>query len=210
MTAFAACDGLTNPSERKAKNRAPAPPRARARLRSPLLRGEGIFFEAPPYEQSSLSGVSALGCVLPEKDDHSAAGARDIADRLIASLGSMLVYWYHYSHAGKRIDVESEDDSIGGHFLHLLHGERPNRDWVHAMHTSLILYAEHEFNASTFAARVIAGTGADMYSAIAGAIGTLRGPKHGGAMEVAFEFSSATNRPTRPSRTSAHASPTRE
>jgi 2-methylcitrate synthase len=188
MTAFAACDGLTNPSERKAKNRAPAPPRARARLRSPLLRGEGIFFEAPPYEQSSLSGVSALGCVLPEKDDHSAAGARDIADRLIASLGSMLVYWYHYSHAGKRIDVESEDDSIGGHFLHLLHGERPDRDWVHAMHTSLILYAEHEFNASTFTARVIAGTGADMYSAIAGAIGALRGPKHGGANEVAFEI----------------------
>jgi len=134
------------------------------------------------------SGVSALGCVLPEKDDHSSAGARDIADRLIASLGSMLVYWYHYSHAGKRIDVESEDDSIGGHFLHLLHGEKPSRDWVHAMHTSLILYAEHEFNASTFTARVIAGTGADMYSAIAGAIGALRGPKHGGANEVAFEI----------------------
>src|SRR5215813_4654219 len=97
------------------------------------------------------TGTSVLGCVLPEKDDHAAAGAREIADRLIASLGSMLVYWYHYSHAGKRIDVESEDDSIGGHFLHLLHGERPDRDWVHAMHTSLILYAEHEFNASTFA-----------------------------------------------------------
>ncbi len=134
------------------------------------------------------TGVSALGCVLPEKDDHGAAGARDIADRLIASLGSMLVYWYHYSHAGKRIEVQSEDDSIGGHFLHLLHGERPSREWVQAMHTSLILYAEHEFNASTFAARVIAGTGADMYSAIAGAIGALRGPKHGGANEVAFEI----------------------
>jgi len=98
------------------------------------------------------------------------------------------VYWYHYSHAGRRIDVQSEDDSIGGHFLHLLHGERPSREWVHAMHTSLILYAEHEFNASTFAARVIAGTGADMYSAICGAIGALRGPKHGGANEVSFEI----------------------
>src|SRR3954469_19349194 len=122
------------------------------------------------------TGVSALGCVLPEKDDHNAAGAREIADRLIASLGSMLTYWYHFSHAGRRIDVDTEDDSIGGHFLHLLHGKRPSREWVHAMHTSLILYAEHEFNASTFAARVIAGTGADMYSAICGAIGALRGP----------------------------------
>lgn len=134
------------------------------------------------------SGVSALGCVLPERDDHSAAGARDIADRLIASMGSMLVYWHHFSHAGSSLNVHSEDDSIGGHFLHLLHGHRPSREWVHAMHTSLILYAEHEFNASTFAARVIAGTGADMYSAICGAIGALRGPKHGGANEVAFEI----------------------
>lgn len=134
------------------------------------------------------SGVSALGCVLPEREDHSAAGARDLADRLIASLGSMLAYWYHYSHAGTRIEVQSDDDSIGGHFLHLLHGKRPSMDWVHAMHTSLILYAEHEFNASTFAARVIAGTGADLYSAITGAIGALRGPKHGGANEVALEI----------------------
>jgi 2-methylcitrate synthase len=134
------------------------------------------------------TGVSALGCVLPEKDDHSVAGARDIADRLIASLGSMLVYWHHYSNAGRRIDVETGDDSIGGHFLHLLHQERPSMEWVHAMHTSLILYAEHEFNASTFTGRVIAGTGADMYSAITGAIGALRGPKHGGANEVAFEI----------------------
>ncbi len=136
------------------------------------------------------TGVSALGCVLPEKDDHAVAGARDIADRLIASLGSMLVYWYHYSHAGKRIEVETDDDSIGGHFLHLLHGMRPSSSWVRAMHTSLILYAEHEFNASTFTGRVIAGTGADMYSAITGAIGALRGPKHGGANEVAFEIQS--------------------
>jgi len=134
------------------------------------------------------TGVSALGCVLPEKDDHNHPGARDIADRLMASLGSMLLYWYHYAINGKRIEVETDDDSIGGHILHLLHGEKPSALWVRAMHTSLILYAEHEFNASTFAARVVAGTGSDMYSAIAGAIGALRGPKHGGANEVAFEI----------------------
>ena len=134
------------------------------------------------------TGVSVLGCSLPEKDDHNTPGARDIADRLMASLGSMLLYWYHYSHNGKRIEVETDDDSIGGHFLHLLHGEKPKASWVKAMHTSLILYAEHEFNASTFTGRVIAGTGSDMYSAITGAIGALRGPKHGGANEVAFEI----------------------
>ncbi len=134
------------------------------------------------------TGVSTLGCVLPEPEHHSTAAARDIADRLIASLGSMLTYWYHYSHHGRRIDVDTDDDSIGGHFLHLLHQATPSRAWVHAMHTSLILYAEHEFNASTFTARVIAGTGSDMYSAITGAIGALRGPKHGGANEVAFEI----------------------
>lgn len=134
------------------------------------------------------SGVSALGCTLPEKDDHNIAGARDIADRLMASLGSMLLYWYHFSTNGKRIEVETDDDSIGGHFLHLLHGEKPSDEWVRAMHTSLNLYAEHEFNASTFTSRVIAGTGSDMYSAITGAIGALRGPKHGGANEVAFEI----------------------
>jgi 2-methylcitrate synthase len=133
------------------------------------------------------TGVSVLGAVLPEKDDHNHPGARDIADRLMASLGSMLLYWYHYSHNGRRIDVETDDDSIGGHFLHLLHGKEPSELWVRAMHTSLILYAEHEYNASTFAARVIAGTGSDMYSAICGGIGALRGPKHGGANEVAFE-----------------------
>ena len=133
------------------------------------------------------TGVSVLGCTLPEKEDHNLAGARDIADRLMASFGSMLLYWYHYSHNGKRIEVETDDDSIGGHFLHLLHGFAPKESWVRAMHTSLILYAEHEFNASTFASRVIAGTGSDMYSAIAGGIGALRGPKHGGANEVAFE-----------------------
>ncbi len=134
------------------------------------------------------TGVSALGCALPEKDDHNTPGARDIADRLMASLGSMLLYWYHLSNNGKEIEVETDDDSIGGHFLHLLHGAPPPAGWVRAMHTSLILYAEHEFNASTFAARVIAGTGADMHSAITGAIGALRGPKHGGANEVAFEI----------------------
>ncbi|WP_075795342.1 bifunctional 2-methylcitrate synthase/citrate synthase [Massilia putida] len=134
------------------------------------------------------TGVSVLGCVLPEKDDHNIAGARDIADRLMASFGSMLLYWYHYSHNGKRIDVETDDDSIGGHFLHLLHGTKPSDEWVKAMHTSLILYAEHEFNASTFTARVVAGTGSDIYSAITGAIGALRGPKHGGANEAAFDI----------------------
>ncbi len=133
------------------------------------------------------TGVSALGCALPEKDDHNIPGARDIADRLMASLGSMLLYWYHFSNSGRRIDVETDDDSIGAHFLHLLHGEKPGAGWERAMHTSLNLYAEHEFNASTFTARVIAGTGSDMYSAISGAIGALRGPKHGGANEVAFE-----------------------
>ena len=141
------------------------------------------------------SGVSALGCVLPEKEDHDTPGARDIADRLMASLGSILLYWYHYSHNGRRIEVETDDDSIGGHFLHLLHGKSPSALWEKAMHTSLILYAEHEFNASTFAGRVIAGTGSDMYSAITGAIGALRGPKHGGANEVAFEIQKRYDNP---------------
>jgi 2-methylcitrate synthase len=136
------------------------------------------------------TGCSALGCILPEKDNHNIQGARDIADRMMASFGSMLLYWYHFAVNGKRIDVETDDDSIGGHFLHLLHGVKPSDEWVHAMHTSLVLYAEHEFNASTFTARVIAGTGSDMYSAITGAIGALRGPKHGGANEAAFEIQS--------------------
>ena len=134
------------------------------------------------------TGVSALGCALPEKDDHNHPGARDIADKLMASLGSMLLYWYHYAVNGNIIDVETNDDSIGGHFLHLLHGVSPPDSWAKAMHTSLVLYAEHEFNASTFTARVIAGTGSDIYSAITGGIGALRGPKHGGANEVAFEI----------------------
>ena len=134
------------------------------------------------------TGVSALGCALPEKDDHNIPGARDIADRLMASLGSMLLYWYHWSTNGRRIEVETDDESIGAHFLHLLHGRKASALWERAMHSSLILYAEHEFNASTFAGRVIAGTGSDLYSAVTGAIGALRGPKHGGANEVAFEI----------------------
>ena len=136
------------------------------------------------------TAASALGCVAPERDDHNLTGARDIADRLMASFGSMLLYWYHFANHGKRIDVETGDDSIGGHLLHLLHGKPPDASWVRAMHISLILYAEHEFNASTFAARVIAGTAADFYSAIVGAIGALRGNKHGGANEFAFEVQS--------------------
>jgi 2-methylcitrate synthase len=133
------------------------------------------------------TGCSALGAVLPEDQDHKLGQARDIADRMMASFGSMLLYWYHFSHSGRRIDVLTDDDSIGGHFLHLLHGKKPSALWERAMHTSLILYAEHEFNASTFTARVIAGTGSDMYSAIGGAIGALKGPKHGGANEHAFD-----------------------
>ena len=133
------------------------------------------------------TACSALGSVLPEAEDHKLAPARDIADRLMACCGSMLLYWHHYSHSGRRIEVETEDDSIGGHFLHLLHGRKPSELWVRSMHTSLNLYAEHEFNASTFAARVVAGTGSDMYSAITGAIGALKGPKHGGANEFAFD-----------------------
>ncbi len=134
------------------------------------------------------TGVSALGGALPEPADHNAAAARDIADRLMACLGSMLLYWFHFAHNGRRIEVETDDPTIGGHFLHLLHGRAPSEEWVRAMHTSLNLYAEHEFNASTFAARVVAGTGSDMHSAICAGIAALRGPKHGGANEVAFEI----------------------
>ena len=136
------------------------------------------------------TGASVLGTVEPEKEDHGVPGAQEIADRLMASLGSMLVYWHHFSRSGRRIQVETDDDPVGGHFLHLLHGKAPSAEWQRAMHTSLILYAEHEFNASTFTCRVIAGTGSDIYSAICGGIGALRGPKHGGANEVAFEIQS--------------------
>ena len=134
------------------------------------------------------TGCSVLGTVLPEAHDHNVTGARDIADRLMASFGSMLLYWYHFSHNGRRIDVETDDATIAAHFLHLLHGKAPSELHANALDKSLILYAEHEFNASTFAARVIAGTGSDFYSAITGAIGALRGPKHGGANEVAMEI----------------------
>ena len=134
------------------------------------------------------TGVSALGCTLPERESQPTSEARDIADKLIASLGSMLLYWYHYSHNGKVISLESDQDSIGGHFLELLQGEAPSESHIKAMHISLILYAEHEFNASTFTSRVITGTGSDMYSAISGAIGALKGPKHGGANEVAYDI----------------------
>lgn len=168
----------------------------KARLRS--LRGlpEAVrsALEAVPATAHPMdvmrTGVSVLGTIEPETPEHPIEGARDIADRLMASLGSMLLYWHHFSRHRRRVEVETGDDSIGGHFLHLLHGKPPSADWVRAMHTSLILYAEHEFNASTFTCRVIAGTGSDMHSAICGGIGALRGPKHGGANEVAFEVQS--------------------
>jgi 2-methylcitrate synthase len=139
------------------------------------------------------TACSVLGTCLPEKESHPANEAREIIDRLMASFGSALLYWYHFAVNGKRIEVETDDDTLGGHFLHLLHGEKPPESWVRAMHTSLNLYAEHEFNASTFTARVIAGTNSDMYSAITGAIGALRGPKHGGANEEAFRIQSRYN-----------------
>jgi len=141
------------------------------------------------------STVSAFGSIQPEKDDHNVAGARDIADKLLASFSSALLYWYHFSHNGKVIEVETDDDSIGAHFLHLLHGRKPSESWAKAMQISLNLYAEHEFNASTFTSRVIAGTGSDIYSAITGAIGALRGPKHGGANEVAYDIQSRYGSP---------------
>jgi len=141
------------------------------------------------------TAVSTLGCVLPEKEDHNHPGARDIADRLMASLGSALLYWYHFAFNGRRIELETDDDTIGGHFLHLLHGRKPDAEWVRAMNISLNLYAEHEFNASTFACRVVAGTGSDFYSAITAGIGALRGPKHGGANEVALDIQSRYSNP---------------
>src|SRR5260221_1964829 len=134
------------------------------------------------------TACSVLGTLEPQMDSHAVEGARALADRLMACLGSMLVYWFHFQNSGKRIDTETDDDSIGGHYLRLLHGKAPSAEWVRAMHTSLILYAEHEFNASTFTCRVVTGTGSDLYSAITGGIGALRGPKHGGANEVSDEI----------------------
>lgn len=151
-----------------------------------------VILEAIPSSAHPMdvlrTGVSALGCDVPESEPHRESLAREIADRLLASTPSMLLYWYHFSHYGNRIDLQTQENSIGGHFLSLLHGVKADPVWVKAMHSSLILYAEHEFNASTFAARVIAGTGSDFYSAITGGIGALRGPKHGGANEVALEI----------------------
>lgn len=141
------------------------------------------------------SYTSALGSISPEKEDHNQAGAKDIADKLLASYSSALLYWYHFSHNGKRIETETDDDSVGAHFLHLLHGKKASESWQKAMQISLNLYAEHEFNASTFTARVIAGTGSDIYSAVTGAIGALRGPKHGGANEVAYDIQSRYTSP---------------
>jgi 2-methylcitrate synthase len=141
------------------------------------------------------TGVSVLGCVRPESQDHNEMGARALADSLMASLGSMLLYWHQYARNGRRIEVERGGDSIAEHFLYLLHGEEPPAEWVAAMRASLILYAEHEFNASTFTARVIAGTGSDLYSCVTGAIGALKGPKHGGANEVALEIQSRYTSP---------------
>ncbi len=165
----------------------------RAKLKS--LRGlpealKAVLEQLPPTSHPMdvlRTAASTLGCLLPEGQGRTVEGARDIADRLIASFGSALIYWHHWSRNGVRIAVETDDETVGGHFLHLLHGHPPSPEWVRAMDISLILYAEHEFNASTFTARVIAGTGADLYSAVTGAIGALSGPKHGGANEVAFE-----------------------
>ena len=172
-----------------------------AKLRS--LRGlsqvlKNVLKNIPPTAHPMdvlRTTASVAGTVQPEKEDHNAAGARDIADKLLASFGSALLYWYHYTHNGKEIEVETDDETIGGHFLHLLHGRKPSASWVRAMQVSLNLYAEHEFNASTFTGRVIAGTGSDIYSAVTGAIGALRGPKHGGANEVAFDIQSRYNTP---------------
>jgi len=139
--------------------------------------------------------VSALGTIEPEEDNHNEAGAKNIADRLLASFSSALLYWYHYANNKKEIETITDDDTVGAHFLHLLHGKKPSDSWINAMQISLVLYAEHEFNASTFTARVIAGTGSDIYSAVTGAIGALRGPKHGGANEVAYDIQSRYHSP---------------
>ena len=163
-----------------------------------LMRGRGlpalvrsVLEQLPPSTHPMdvlRTGVSALGCALPEKDDHSRASALHCADTLLAASGPMLLYWHHFSRNGRRIETDTDDNTIAAHFLHLLHGAPPSAEHVRAMQISLVLYAEHEFNASTFTARVIAGTGSDLFSAITGAIGALRGPKHGGANEVALEI----------------------
>jgi 2-methylcitrate synthase len=157
-----------------------------------LPQGVKVALEQVPASAHPMDvlrvGVSVLGTLEPETQPYTTQSAQRVADRLMSSMGSMLLYWYHFTKDGERIETETDDDSIGGHFLHLLHGKPANAEWVRAMNVSLVLYAEHEFNASTFTARVIAGTGSDLYSAIAGAIGALKGPKHGGANEVALEI----------------------
>ena len=150
---------------------------------------EAIPADAHPMDVMR-TGCSVLGTIEQEPEAHSEAKSKEIIDRMLACFGSMLMYWHHFSSSGKRIEVETNDDTVGGHILHLLHGTPAKASWVRAMHTSLILYAEHEFNASTFTARVIAGTNSDLYSCITGAIGALRGPKHGGANEEAFRIQS--------------------
>lgn len=134
------------------------------------------------------TAVSVLGCLEPEPPAHAPDGARALTDRLVARLPGALLYWHHFTQSGTRTAAVMSEPSTGGHFLAWLHQRAPRASWVRAMHTSLILYAEHEFNASTFTARVIAGTGSDLYSAVSGAIGALRGPKHGGANEVALQI----------------------
>lgn len=166
--------------------------KARLRKLRGLPKGVAAALEQVPATAHPMdvlrAGVSMLATIEPEEQPFSARSALDVADRLMASLGPMLLYWHHFANGGKRISVETADDSIAANFLHLLHGKAASAEWVHAMQVSLILYAEHEFNASTFTARVIAGTRSDMYSSIAGAIGALKGPKHGGANEVALEI----------------------
>ena len=156
---------------------------------SPLVKTVLEQLPASAHAMDVLrTGFSAIGAVTPESTTHTEAEARDIADSMLAKTGSLLGYWHHFANNGKRIEVETDDNSIGAHFLHLLHGEKPSALWEKAMHASLVLYAEHEFNASTFTGRVIAGTGADIYSCVTGSIGALSGPKHGGANEVALEI----------------------
>jgi 2-methylcitrate synthase len=168
----------------------------RYRLRLKTMRGlpaplKAVLELIPPAAHPMdvlRTGCSMLGTLLPEKEDHSLEGARAIADHLLASFPSMLTYWYHYSRSGRRIETDSDEESIASHFLTLLHGRRSSPLYERSLDVSLVLYAEHEFNASTFTSRVISGTGTDIYSAITGSIGALRGPKHGGANEVAMEI----------------------
>ena len=178
---------LPNPAELKAY---------KAKLKSLRSLPQGVkqALEAIPADAHPMdvmrTGCSVLGTIEQEPEAHTENKSKEIIDRMLACFGSMLMYWHHFSTSGKRIEVETDDDTVGGHILHLLHGTPAKASWVRAMHTSLILYAEHEFNASTFTARVIAGTNSDLYSCITGAIGALRGPKHGGANEEAFRIQS--------------------